>query len=137
MTTATLETTAFRTTEEILALLRAFHDCTLPRADWTHAAHLTVALWHLLQYDWPESVARVRRGIKRYNAAHGIVTTPTGGYHETLTIFWLRRVRSKRRPLPRRSRQRTRRDRPQGPPARTLHARAPVLFGSAQRLGRA
>ena len=94
MTTATLETAAFRTTEEILALLRGFHDCTLPRADWTHAAHLTVALWHLLQFDWPEAVARVRRGIKRYNAAHGIVTTPTGGYHETLTVFWLRRVRS-------------------------------------------
>jgi len=82
MTTATLETTAFRTTEEILTLLRGFYDCTLPRADWTHAAHLTIALWHLLQYDWPEAVARVRHGIKRYNAAHGIVTTPTGGYHD-------------------------------------------------------
>ena len=94
MTTATLETNAFRTTEEILALLRGFCDCTLPRADWTHAAHLTVALWHLLQYDWPEAVARVRRGIKHYNAAHGIVTTPTGGYHETLTLFWMRHVRT-------------------------------------------
>ena len=94
MTTATLETTSFRTTGEILTLLRGFHDCTLPRAEWTHAAHLTVALWHLLQYDWPEAVARVRRGIKRYNNAHGIVMTPTGGYHETLTLFWLRTVRA-------------------------------------------
>jgi hypothetical protein len=93
MTALTLETT-FRSTEEILSLLRGFDDCTLPREEWTHAAHLTVALWHLLQYDWPEAVERVRRGIKRYNAAHGIVTTPTGGYHETLTIFWLRHVRS-------------------------------------------
>ena len=94
MATATLDRVTFRTTEEILALVRRFEDCTLPREEWTHAAHLTVALWHLLQFDWPEAVARVRRGIKRYNAAHGIVTTPTGGYHETLTLFWLRVVRA-------------------------------------------
>ena len=94
MSLLTLETATFRTTEEILSLVRRFEDCTLPREEWTHAAHLTVALWHLLQFDWPEAVARVRSGIKRYNAAHGIVTTPTGGYHETLTLFWLRTVRA-------------------------------------------
>jgi hypothetical protein len=94
MSTLTLEAVTFRTTEEILALVRRFEDCTLPREEWTHAAHLTVALWHLLQFDWPEAVARVRARIKRYNAAHGIHTTPTGGYHETLTLFWLRAVRA-------------------------------------------
>ena len=94
MSFLTLEAKTFRTTEEMLELVRRFDDCTLPREEWTHAAHLTVALWHLLQFDWPEAVARVRRGIKRYNAAHGIPTTPTGGYHETLTIFWLRTVRA-------------------------------------------
>jgi hypothetical protein len=94
MSILTLEAKTFRTTGEMLELVRRFEDCTLPREEWTHAAHLTVALWHLLQFDWPEALARVRRGIKRYNAAHGIVTTPTGGYHETLTIFWLRTVRA-------------------------------------------
>lgn len=94
MSILTLEVTRFRTTGEILALVRRFDDCTLPREEWTHAAHLTVALWHLLQFDWPEAVARVRRGIKRYDAAHGVRATPTGGYHETLTLFWLRAVRA-------------------------------------------
>jgi hypothetical protein len=94
MSILTLEATTFRTAGEILALVRRFEDCTLPREEWTHAAHLTVALWHLLQFDWPEASARVRRGIKRYNAAHGIAATPTGGYHETLTLFWLRVVRT-------------------------------------------
>jgi hypothetical protein len=88
------EMTTFRTTEEILALVRRFEDCTLPREEWTHASHLTVALWHLLVYDWAEAVAHVRAKIQRYNAAHGIRTTPTGGYHETLTLFWLRHVRA-------------------------------------------
>jgi hypothetical protein len=94
MSILTLDEVKFRTSAEILALVRGFDDCTLPREEWTHAAHLTVALWNLLQYDWPEATGRVRRGIKRYNAAHGVVATPTGGYHETLTLFWLHRVRS-------------------------------------------
>src|ERR671928_108599 len=93
MSILTFEAKKFRTSEEMFELLRRFEDCTLPREEWTHAAHLTVALWHLLQFDWPEAVARVRHGIKRYNAAHGVPTTPTGGYHETLTLFWLRAVR--------------------------------------------
>jgi hypothetical protein len=94
MATLTFGARTFRTTGELLTLVRRFEDCTLPREEWTHAAHLTVALWHLLQLDWPAAVAHVCRGIKRYNAAHGILTTPTGGYHETLTLFWLRTVRA-------------------------------------------
>src|SRR5687768_5917487 len=94
MSILTIDAVKFRTTEEIFSLVRRFEDCTLPRAEWTHAAHLTVALWHLLQFDWPEATERVRRGIQRYNAAHGVLPTPTGGYHETLTLFWLRVVRS-------------------------------------------
>lgn len=94
MSLLALDTTTFSTTDEILALVRGFEDCTLPRSEWTHVAHLTVALWHLLQYEGPEAVERVRLGIKRYNAAHDIFTTPTGGYHETLTLFWLHRVRA-------------------------------------------
>ena len=94
MSALTVDAVRFRTNEEVFSLVRRFRDCTLPRAEWTHAAHLVVALWHLLEYDWPEATARVRLGIRSYNAAHGIPTTPTGGYHETLTLFWLRVVRS-------------------------------------------
>jgi hypothetical protein len=95
MATLTLETTnAYRGAGEIFALVRGFDERTLPRESWTHAAHLTVALWYLLEYDWPEAVSRVRDGIKRLNAAHGVVTTRERGYHETLTLFWLRHVRA-------------------------------------------
>lgn len=94
MPTLTLEATTFRHASEILGLLRDFEARTLPHGRWNHAAHLTVALWHLLQYDWPEAVTRVRAGIQRLNEAHGVVTTRERGYHETLTIFWLRHVRA-------------------------------------------
>jgi hypothetical protein len=94
MSVMTVDALRFRAAGEIFSLVRRFDDCTLPRAEWTHAAHLTVALWYLLEFDWPEATARVRRGIRRYNAAHGVRTTPTGGYHETLTLFWMRAVRA-------------------------------------------
>jgi hypothetical protein len=29
-------------------------------------------------------------GIRRVNVAHGVATTPTGGYHETITRFYMR-----------------------------------------------
>jgi hypothetical protein len=84
----------YRHADVIAALVRAFDDCTLPRAEWTHAAHLTVALWYLLRHNPEEATALIRAGILRYNAAHGILTTPTSGYHETLTLFWIRLVRA-------------------------------------------
>ena len=84
----------YETATEVESLVRRFVSCTLPFDEWTHAAHLTVALWHLLHFEWEESVERVRDRIKRYNAAHGIVQTRERGYHETITIFWMRYVRA-------------------------------------------
>jgi hypothetical protein len=95
MTSATTEVSpTYRHADEIAALVAAFDDTTLPRPQWTHAAHLTVALWYLLRYEPAEATALIRSGIQRYNAAQGIETTPTGGYHETLTLFWIRCVRA-------------------------------------------
>jgi hypothetical protein len=67
----------------------AFEACTLPRTEWTHQAHLSVALWYLAHCSGREATARIRNGIKRYNAAAGIRTTKDGGYHETITLFWI------------------------------------------------
>lgn len=77
------------TFSEVENLVRAFDDCTLPKPAWTHQAHLTVALWYLVHYSGREATTRVRNGIKRFNAAKGVKTTPTGGYHETMTMFWI------------------------------------------------
>lgn len=77
---------------EIANLVRAFEEQTLPRSQWTHAAHLIVALWYLVQYREAEARDRIRNGIQAYNRALGIATTPTSGYHETITQFWISRV---------------------------------------------
>jgi hypothetical protein len=75
---------------DVPGLVARFEDLTLPKAEWTHQAHLTVALWYASRLPWEEALAKVRDGILRLNAAHGVPTTPTRGYHETITRFYLR-----------------------------------------------
>ena len=75
--------------DDVESLGRAFETCTLARSQWDHAAHLKVALWYLWRYPVADAVRRIRQGIQRYNNAHN-----NQGYHETLTLFWIRAVQS-------------------------------------------
>ena len=86
------ETRNYQTETDIKSLIAAFENCTLPRCEWNHTAHLTVTLWYLNRYDEQEAINCVRQGIQRYNAAMDIKMTKDGGYHETLTLFWIRMV---------------------------------------------
>lgn len=72
-----------------MTLLERFQKQLIPVAEWTHEAHLRVALEHLLA-DRATALDGMRRGIVALNAAHGVPMTPTGGYHETLTQVWFR-----------------------------------------------
>lgn len=82
----------FTRDEEVFELAKAFEERTLPKSEWTHAAHLVVGLYYC--YHNPLSVAKnlMSDGIRRLNDAHGTPNTQTSGYHETITIFWLRTV---------------------------------------------
>ncbi len=93
MTTAATNKLLFCNVAEIEAVVHGFQWCTLSRDEWTHAAHLTVALWYHLRLSWPNAEKVIREGIKRFNASKGILATPTGGYHETMTLFWIHMVR--------------------------------------------
>lgn len=84
---------SYNSIAEIESVVHGFQWCTLPRERWTHAAHLTIALWYHVRLPAPAAEKLIREGIKRFNHARGIVTTPTGGYHETMTLFWIRMVR--------------------------------------------
>lgn len=59
----------------------------LPKAAWTHAAHVAMGASYVVRYG-ASAVDELRRGIKRHNAAVGTLDTATSGYHETLTCFW-------------------------------------------------
>lgn len=92
MATAPSAERAFRYASEVESLANRFEALTLTRAEWTHRAHLTVALWYRSRLEHDEALATVRRGILRLNETLGIVSTPTSGYHETITRFYMRMV---------------------------------------------
>lgn len=79
----------YKTLDEIKNIVRAFEDCTLPRSEWTHSAHLTVALWYLTHFSVQEAINCLRDRIHKYNAANGVKSANNTGYHETITLFWV------------------------------------------------
>jgi hypothetical protein len=72
---------------------RGVADRTLPKPEWTHAAHFAAALWVIRH---PTLVAeRDMPGlIRAYNEATGVPNTDTDGYHETITQASLRAARA-------------------------------------------
>jgi hypothetical protein len=69
---------------------RALADCTLPKAEWTHHAHLRAGLWHVVTFGEAEATALLRERISRYNESVGTANSDTSGYHETLTVFYVK-----------------------------------------------
>ncbi|MEM7116110.1 MAG: hypothetical protein AAF614_26975 [Chloroflexota bacterium] len=74
---------------DIKQIIKGFYDRTLPKEEWTHQAHLVIGLDSILNIGLEESMPPIREGIKGYNVASGTPNTDTGGYHETITIFFL------------------------------------------------
>lgn len=79
--------------ENLAALAQALLDRTLPKPAWTHEAHLGATLYLLAarpEFDLDVALPGI---IRSYNEAVGVQNTDTGGYHETLTRFYLRLLR--------------------------------------------
>jgi hypothetical protein len=74
------------------ALVAAFRDGTLPRAEWTHAAHLRVGAWHVHHHGAGAALELLRTRITRLNERHGTVNSDTSGYHETITAAYVRLI---------------------------------------------
>jgi len=78
---------------DVIRVGEGFSARTLPRVEWTHAAHFAATLW-LMRYR-PDLDARreMPRLIRAYNQSVGRVNDDTGGYHETITQASLRALR--------------------------------------------
>ncbi len=75
----------FTCDEEVLRIGHGLIDRTLPKAEWTHAAHFASTLW-LLSHRTTAEVARDLPGyIRSYNESVGGANTDDAGYHETIT----------------------------------------------------
>jgi hypothetical protein len=77
--------------EEVAEVVRLFESCELPPTAFGHREHLIVALCYLLRMSDAEALERLRARLGKYVRAHGINPNL---YHETLTVFWLKRVRA-------------------------------------------
>jgi len=85
----------FSSEAEIRRVGEKFLDRSLPKPEWTHAAHLAVTLWlirHRPALDLDEKLPGL---IRAYNEATGTPNTDSGGYHETITRASLAAVRTR------------------------------------------
>ena len=78
----------YRTDEEVLEVVRRFESCEYAPDDFKHRLHLSVALVYLLDSPYHVALERIRSRLKGFIEHHGL----SGVYHETLTVFWMRRV---------------------------------------------
>lgn len=83
----------FTCDEEIERIGRGLRDRTLPKPEWTHAAHFAAAFW-LLRDRGAAAVTEMPPLIRAYNRATGVPNTDTSGYHETITVASLRAART-------------------------------------------
>jgi hypothetical protein len=81
-----VKTKDFASDPEVAALVDAFETATIPSSEFTHAAHIAVALSYLVEMPADEALARMREKIRAFAAHHHLENL----YHETLTVFWMR-----------------------------------------------
>lgn len=74
------------------AVADAMTACRLPRSEWTHEAHLMAGMSLVLRQGPERALATLREAIPRYNESTGTPNTDTGGYHDTLTVYYVRAI---------------------------------------------
>jgi hypothetical protein len=71
-----------------------FEQGVIPLGEFNHRAHLTVAYLYLREQPFEEATSRMIAAVKAYGRLNNIPQTATSGYHETLTVAWMRIVAS-------------------------------------------
>jgi len=79
----------FATDAEIERIGLGLRDRSLPKSEWTHAAHCAAAFW-LTHRSGTAAMHAMPALIRAYNEATGVANTDSGGYHETITLASLR-----------------------------------------------
>lgn len=77
----------YKTTEEIINLVKAFENQTLLEHERTQAAFLTIGLYYCLRFPFGTAIRKMRNGIYALNYLQVSLETKKESYHETLTVF--------------------------------------------------
>lgn len=78
------------TEAEIEEFLAAFEGCMLPKERWTHGAHILAGACYVRELEREAAIDKMRLCVRRFNESVGGKNTETSGYHETITVMWLR-----------------------------------------------
>jgi hypothetical protein len=81
-----MKTDGFTSDAEVRALVLSFESGSQGLAEFSHPAHLAVALIYLADHSLATATAEMRVGLHRFLAHH----SQSQGYHETLALFWMR-----------------------------------------------
>ena len=84
----------FKSADAIRHIGEGLLACTLPRAEWTHEAHLAATTWLLVERPDIDLDSALPGLIRRFNESVGGRNTDTEGYHETITRVFLAAVRA-------------------------------------------
>jgi hypothetical protein len=71
-------------------LVQQFEACTFPFEEWRHRVHVKIAFLYAMRFDLEIAAKKLRDGIRAFNSANNVQDTPASGYHETMTMAWLR-----------------------------------------------
>jgi hypothetical protein len=80
-----VRTRDFRADDEVFALVEAFETGAIAPSEFSHAAHIAVGLAYLAESPPAEATDRMRDALGNFMRHHALT-----GYHETLTVFWIR-----------------------------------------------
>lgn len=84
----------FKGDEDVRAIARGLIARDLPRASWTHEAHLAAIVCILVEHPDIDADINMRAIISGYNAAVGGVNDDTQGYHDSMTHVWIKVARA-------------------------------------------
>ena len=84
----------YATDLDIARLAEAVLDRSLPKAQWTHAAHFATAIWMMRHRPGWDLKQRMPGIIRAYNEATDTPNTDVSGYHETITQASLEAART-------------------------------------------
>jgi hypothetical protein len=77
---------SFASDAEVEALVEGFESASLLPCEFSHHAHMAVALTYVSRMPEEIALGRMRACVQKFAAAHG----KSQLYHETLTVFWMR-----------------------------------------------
>ena len=82
-------TPAMNAVKDADAVADALVSCSLPKAEWTHEAHVRAGLSLVLRLGAEAALGTLREAIPRYNEHTNTPNSDAGGYHDTLTVYYV------------------------------------------------